>query len=133
MLGYYGESEKTSAVLKDGWLCTGDIALINDAGYIKIKGRSDDLIIKSGMNVYPAEIEGVLKQDFRVKEVLVYGYRDSIGTQIGMKLVGDFRSTEEVKQLCMKVLPSFQVPSAIELMDELPKNGSGKIIRRNLL
>jgi len=133
MLGYYREPEKTAAVLKDGWLCTGDIALINDAGFIKIKGRNDDLIIKSGMNVYPAEIEGVLKQDSRVKEVLVYGYRDSVGTQIGMKLIGDFSSTEEVKQLCIKALPSFQVPSAIELMDELPKNGSGKIIRRNLL
>lgn len=133
MLGYYREPKKTATVLKDGWLCTGDIALINDAGFIKIKGRNDDLIIKSGMNVYPAEIEGVLKQDSRVKEVLVYGYRDSIGTQIGMKLVGDFSSTEEVKQLCMKVLPSFQIPTAIELMDELPKNGSGKIIRRNLL
>lgn len=131
MLGYYREPEKTAAVLKDDWLCTGDIALINDAGFIKIKGRNDDLIIKSGMNVYPAEIEGVLKQDPRVKEVLVYGYRDSVGTQIGMKLVGDFSSTEEVKQLCMKVLPSFQVPATVELMDELPKNGSGKIIRRN--
>lgn len=133
MLGYYRESEKTANVLKDGWLCTGDIAAINDAGFLKIKGRNDDLIIKSGMNVYPAEIEGVLKQDPRVKEVLVYGFHNSFGTQIGMKLVGDFSSTEEVKQLCMKALPSFQVPSVIELVDELPKNGSGKIIRRNFL
>ena len=132
MLGYYREPEKTSKVLKDGWLCTGDIALINEAGFLKIKGRNDDLIIKSGMNVYPAEIEGVIKQDARVKEVVVYGFHNSFGTQIGMKLVGDFSSTEEVKQLCMKALPSFQVPSAIELVDELPKNGSGKIIRRNL-
>ena len=133
MLGYYREPEKTSKVLKDGWLCTGDVAIINDAGFLKIKGRNDDLIIKSGMNVYPAEIEGVIKQDSRVKEVLVYGFHNSFGTQIGMKLVGEFSSTEEVKQLCMKVLPSFQVPSDIELVDELPKNGSGKIIRRNLL
>ena len=130
MLGYYGEPEKTGKVLKDGWLCTGDIAVINDAGFLKIKGRNDDLIIKSGMNVYPAEIEGVIKQDTRVKEVLVYGFNNSFGTQIGMKLVGEFSSAEEVKQLCMKVLPSFQVPSAIELVDELPKNGSGKLIRR---
>ena len=132
MLGYYLEPEKTNTVLKDGWLCTGDIALINDAGFIKIKGRNDDLIIKSGMNVYPAEVEGVIKQDPRVKEVLVYGFHNSFGTQIGMKLVGEFSSSEEVKQLCLKVLPSFQVPSVIELVDELPKNGSGKIIRRNL-
>lgn len=55
MLGYYREPEKTSKVLKDGWLCTGDIAVINDTGFLKIKGRNDDLIIKSGMNVYPAE------------------------------------------------------------------------------
>ena len=133
MLGYYREPEKTAKVLKDGWLCTGDIAIINDAGFLKIKGRNDDLIIKSGMNVYPAEIEGVVKQDLRVKEILVYGFQNSFGTQIGMKLVGAFSSVEEVKQLCMKVLPSFQVPSVIELVDELPKNGSGKIIRRKML
>lgn len=133
MIGYYCEPEKTARVLKDSWLCTGDIAIINDAGFLKIKGRNDDLIIKSGMNVYPAEIEGVVKQDLRVKEVLVYGFQNSFGTQIGMKLVGAFSSVEEVKQLCMKVLPSFQVPSVIELVDELPKNGSGKIIRRKML
>lgn len=133
MLGYYCEPEKTNKVLKDGWLCTGDIAVINDAGFLKIKGRNDDLIIKSGMNVYPAEIESVIKQDPRVKEALIYGFHNSFGTQIGMKLVGEFSSTEKVKQLCMNVLPSFQVPSVIELVDELPKNGSGKIIRRNLL
>ena len=132
MLGYYREPEKTDKVLKESWLCTGDIAVINDAGFLKIKGRNDDLIIKSGMNVYPAEIEGVIKRDPRVKEVLVYGFHNSFGTQIGMKLVGDFSSIEEIKQLCIKELPSFQVPSAIKLVDELPKNGSGKIIRRNL-
>ena len=132
MIGYYSDPEKTQSVLTDGWLCTGDIALINDAGFLKIKGRSDDLIIKSGMNVYPAEIEGIIKQDARVKEVLVYGFRNSLGTQIGMKLVGDFSSAEEIKRLCVQVLPSFQVPSAIELVDELSKNGSGKIIRRSL-
>ncbi|MBQ8415777.1 MAG: acyl--CoA ligase [Clostridia bacterium] len=133
MLGYYSDAEKTHEVLKDGWLCTGDIAFLNDAGFLKIKGRNDDLIIKSGMNIYPAEIEGAIKQDPRVKEVLVYGFHNSFGTLIGMMLVGEFSSTEEVKQLCMKLLPSFQVPSVIELVDELPKNGSGKIIRRNLL
>ena len=133
MLGYYREPEKTDKALKKGWLCTGDIAVINDAGFLKIKGRNDDLIIKCGMNIYPAEIEGVIKQDPRVKEVLAYGFHNSFGTQIGMKLVGEFSSAEEVKQLCMKVLPSFQVPSVIELVDELPKNGSGKIIRRKML
>lgn len=132
MLGYYREPEKTAKVFKEGWLCTGDIAVINDAGFLKIRGRNDNLIIKSGMNVYPAEIESVIKQSPRVKEVLVYGFQNSFGTQIGMKLAGEFASAEEVKRLCMKELPLFQVPSVIELVDELPKNSSGKIIRRNL-
>lgn len=130
MLGYYGEPEKTRNILKDGWLCTGDIAVTNSAGFLKILGRRDDLIIKSGMNIYPAEVEGVLKQDSRVKEVLVYGFHTPFGTQVGMKLVGNFSSTKEVRQLCMSVLPSFQVPAVIELVDSLPKNGSGKTIRR---
>lgn len=130
MLGYYRDPEKTRTVLKNGWLCTGDIALINDAGFLKIKGRNDDLIIKSGMNIYPAEIESALKQDSRVNEVLVYGFRNHLGTQIGMKLVGDFSCVSEAKQLCLKILPSFQVPLLIELLDELPKTASGKIIRR---
>lgn len=130
MLGYYREPDQTSSVLRDGWLCTGDMAVINDVGFLKIKGRNDDLIIKSGINVYPAEMEGALKQDMRVKEVIVYGYRDPVGTQIGMKLAGEFTSVQEVRQLCMKILPSFQIPARIELVDELPKNGSGKVIRR---
>lgn len=130
MFGYYREPEKTHTILKDGWLCTGDIAIINDAGFLKIKGRNDDLIIKSGMNVYPAEIEGTLKQDPRINEVLVYGFQNQLGTQIGMKLTGDFPSAQEVKKLCIKLLPSFQIPSAIQLVEELPKNGSGKVIRR---
>jgi len=130
MLGYYKEPEKTRDVLKKGWLCTGDIAVINDAGFLKIKGRNDDMIIKSGMNIYPAEIEGVLKQDPRVKEVLVYGFDNILGIQIGMKIVSDFSSVNDVKQFCAKLLPPFQIPTKIELVDELPKNGSGKIIRR---
>ena len=131
MLGYYRENEKTCKVINDGWLCTGDIALINDKGFLKIKGRSDDLIIKAGMNIYPAEIESVLKRDTRVKEAFVYGFRSQLGMQIGLKLSGDFNSIDEVKNLCVKVLPSFQVPSQIELFDELPKNEFGKIIRKD--
>ena len=131
MMGYYRDPEKTSKILKKGWLCTGDIAVINDAGFLKIKGRNDDLIIKAGMNIYPAEIEAVLKQDKRVKEVQIYGFHDPSGTQIGLKIAGDFSTPEEVKIICKKALPSFQIPSSIELLKELPKNGSGKIIRRS--
>lgn len=130
MLGYYKNPEKTNQILKDGWLCTGDIALINDRGFLKIKGRSDDLIIRAGMNIYPAEIEATLKQNNRVKEALVYGFTNRFNTHIGLKIAGAFSTIEEVKHLCMELLPPFQIPSIIEIVDELPKNSSGKIIRR---
>ena len=130
MLGYYRDKEKSNQVLKDGWLCTGDIALMNDSGFLKIKGRTDDLIIKAGMNIYPAEIEATLKQNHRVKEVFVYGFTNRFGTHIGLKIAGNFSTIEEVKHLCTDLLPSFQIPSIIEIVDELPKNSSGKIIRR---
>ena len=130
MLGYYNEPDKTAEVLRDGWLCTGDIAVINDVGLLKIKGRSDGLIIKSGMNIYPAEIEAALKADPRVKEVLAYGFESKHGMQIGLKIAGDFNSVLEVKKLCSECLPFFQIPNYIEILPELTKNASGKIARR---
>lgn len=130
MLGYYQAHTQTTKALRDGWLCTGDIACINEKGLLKIKGRADDLIIKSGMNIYPAEIEAALKQSERVREVLVYGFENRFGSQIGMKVVGDFASVDEVKRLCVDILPAFQIPTRIELVAELPKNASGKLTRR---
>ncbi len=130
MLGYYREPKKTAEVLQNGWLCTGDVAVMNEAGLLKIKGRKDHLIIRSGMNIYPAEIESAVRMDPRVNEVLAYGFQDHYGTQIGMKIAGEFTSVEEVKRLCSECLPPFQVPARIEIVKKLPKNASGKIIRR---
>lgn len=129
MLGYYNNPEKTNAILSDGWLCTGDTASINEKGFLKIKGRSDDMIIKAGMNIYPQEIESALKTDPRVREVLAYGYLSIAGTQIGLNMAGDFCSEEEVMSLCREVLPQYQLPQRINLFPELEKNGSGKIKR----
>ncbi len=131
MAGYYNNSKKTAEVLKDGWLCTGDLALFNDKGLLKIKGRADDMIIKAGMNIYPQEIECSLKLDPRVKELYVCGHNDEkLGMQIVLNIVGEFSNVSEVKDLCRINLPAYMVPTKINLMDELPKNGSGKIIRR---
>lgn len=130
MSGYYNQPELTDKVMKKGWLCTGDIAVMDAEGLLNIKGRADDLIIRAGMNIYPQEIENALKFDSRVKEVLAYKIENSkLGIQIGLKISGNFSSTDEVKQLCAELLPSFQMPSVIELVEELPKNSSGKIIR----
>ena len=131
MAGYYNNPEKTSEVLKDGWLCTGDLALFTEEGLLKIIGRGDDLIIKAGMNIYPQEIESALKLDYRVKDVFVRGYTDDkLGVQIELNITGDFSDVSEVKDLCRINLSAYQVPTRINLLDEIPKNGSGKIIRR---
>ena len=131
MAGYYNNPQKTSEAMQDGWLCTGDLAMFNEEGLLKIKGRSDDLIIKAGMNIYPQEIENVLKQDSRVREVLAYGYNDERhGTQIALDITGEFLDAAEVKALCKRCLPGYQMPNRINLLKEVPKNGSGKIIRR---
>ena len=85
----------------------GDLALINQKGLLKIKGRADDLIIKAGMNIYPQEIEAALKTDSRVKELYVCGYDDEkLGTQIILNIVGDFSDISEVKELCRMHLPA---------------------------
>lgn len=131
MAGYYNDPQKTAEVLKGGWLCTGDLALFNEKGLLKIKGRSDDLIIKAGMNIYPQEIESALKMDPRVSELYVCGMNDEkLGVQIVLNVVGDFSNVAEVKELCYTHLPSYQMPTRINLVDSLPKNGSGKVIRR---
>lgn len=131
MVGYYNNPEKTSEVLKDDWLCTGDLALFTEEGLLKIKGRSDDMIIKAGMNIYPQEIESALKLDYRVKDVYVRGYiDDKLGVQIELNITGEFSNVSEVKELCRTNLIAYQVPTRINLMDEIPKNGSGKIVRK---
>lgn len=98
---------------------------------MKIKGRNDDLIIKAGMNIYPQEIVNAVKQDSRVHDVYVYGEADkNQGMQIIMNIVGKFSTSEEVRLLCRGCLPAYQVPAKINLLDELPRNGSGKIVKR---
>ena len=130
MLGYYNMPQKTKETLNKGWLCTGDIALINDIGLLKIQGREDQMIIKGGMNIYPAEIENSLRKDRRVHDVIAFGYEKEYGTQIGIRIVGDFSSVDEVKKICQKILPVYQMPTFIEILKELPKNASGKVVRK---
>lgn len=131
MMGYYNNPEKTSEVLKNGWLCTGDLAIFTEEGFLKIKGRSDDLIIKAGMNIYPQEIESALKLDSRVKDIYVRGYSDEkLGNQIELNITGDFSDVSEVRELCRSNLSTYQIPAKINLLNELLKSASGKIVRR---
>ena len=131
MIGYYNAETETAKVLHQGWLCTGDISSIIDNKWLKIHGRADDMIILSGMNIYPSEIETEMKKDKRTKEVLVYALNDlKFGVRIAMDICGDFSDKTEVLKLCKQRLSDYQVPTVINLVESLEKNGSGKIIRK---
>jgi len=133
MMGYYEQSSMTEKVLKDGWLHTGDIAVMNESGFVSIRSRKDDMIIKAGINIFPQEIENILKTDERVEEVLAYGVTDTIlGQKIALKIKGRFSNKDEIIGLCHEKLPAYEQPSIVEIVEEIPKNGSGKMIRRNI-
>ena len=131
MKGYYNDPEATKKVLKRGWLHTGDIAEVNRKGIITIKSRKDDMIIRAGINIYPQEIENALKQDERIKDIVVFGKEnETAGQKICVKVVTDNLSKADIYNICKKLLPLYQLPDIIEIEDEIPKNASGKIMRR---
>ncbi len=130
MVGYFDDKKRTEAVKRHGWLHTGDIGYFDKRSWLYIKGRKDDMIIRAGMNIYPAELESRLSDDTRVKDILVYGYEKGGTQEIGMYISGTFVTVGEVFDLCRKRLPAYQLPSRIEILDELPKNKSGKLRRR---
>ncbi len=126
MQGYFNDEARTKTVLMDGWLHTGDMAYWDHSGMLCVQGRKDDMIIRAGMNIYPAELENVLSADSRVQDVLIYGYEERETQAIGMKISGDFSNLEEVRALCREKLPNFQIPSKIELVDTCEVSWGGK-------
>ncbi|MCM3690263.1 fatty acid--CoA ligase family protein [Neobacillus niacini] len=135
MKGYYKMPEETAAALRDGWLYTGDLARMDDEGYFYIVDRKKDLIIVGGYNVYPREVEEVLYNHPDVVEVAVLGEPDSeFGESVKCYVVSKNPNTteEQFLEYCREHLAKYKVPSSIEFLEELPKNTTGKILRRAL-
>lgn len=130
MDGYFNDPQSTEKALRDGWLHTGDLAFIGEDGLLYIKGRRDDMIIRAGMNIYPAEIENALSADERIKEVRAYGYSSEGTQEIGITVCGELSSIEEAVSICRAKLPAYQMPSKIEIKDSLEKLPGGKRKRR---
>lgn len=129
MQGYYKNQELTDHVIANGWLHTGDIAEIKN-GLLYIKCRKDNMMIRAGMNIYPQDIESVLKKDDRIKEALAYGVKDkTVGERIILKVIASDLSTAEVFKICRDKLPSYQYPDRIEIVDHLEHTISGKLLR----
>lgn len=135
MRGYWNKPEETAGVLRDGWLRTGDVGHMDHRGVVSITDRKKDMIIVSGFNVYPNEVENVIAAMPGVLEVGVTGVTSAkSGETVKAVIVKkDPALTEEdVKQWCRKQLTRYKVPHVIVFVDSLPKTPVGKILRREL-
>jgi long-chain acyl-CoA synthetase len=138
MQGYWQQPEETAAVLRDGWLATGDVAVMDAEGYLRIVDRKKDLILVSGFNVYPNEVEDVIAQMDAVLEVAVIGVPDdTTGEAVRAYVVhnpehGTPLQADAVVAHCRQSLAAYKVPKVVVVREELPKSAIGKVLRKNL-
>lgn len=136
MRGYWHRPDETAAVLQNDWLSTGDMATLDEKGRIHLVERKKDLIIVSGFNVYPNEVEAVLAQHPKVLEAAVVGEQvSSTGEQVVAFIVprGDAPSVNDLLTFCRQQLTAYKVPKKIVFRQSLPKTPVGKVLRRALL
>jgi len=136
MDGYWQRPEETAKVLsEDGWLRTGDMAKMDEKGYFYIVDRKKDMILVSGFNVYPNEIEGVVAAHPKVVEVGAIGAADEKSGEVVKVVVvrsDPSLTVEALQAYCREELTGYKVPRYVEFVDELPKTNVGKILRREL-
>jgi fatty-acyl-CoA synthase len=136
MEGYYKDPEATSSVIRDGWFHTGDMAVVDDEGYVTITDRSKDIIISGGENISSVEIENSLYANPKVLECAVVAVPDKNWGEVPKAIVvlkpGQTATEEEMLAYCKANLAGFKVPKSIELRDTLPKGGTGKILKAEL-
>jgi long-chain acyl-CoA synthetase len=136
MSGYYKKPEETAIALKDGWFYTGDIGYFDEDGYLTISDRKKDMIVASGFNVYPKEIDEILFEHPKVLEACCIGVPDEYrGETVKAYVVvkpGESLTEQEVISFCKGKLTAYKVPTIVEFIGELPKSAIGKIMRREL-
>jgi len=136
MMGYWNNPQETAHALTDGWLHTGDIAVMDEDGYFTIVDRKKDLILSAGFNVYPREVEEVLYKHPKVELAAVIGIPNKVrGERIAayIKLKNGQKATAaEIRQFCKEHLADYKVPRKIVFRDELPVSIAGKVLRRVL-
>jgi long-chain acyl-CoA synthetase len=136
MAGYWNQPQETAKVmLPDGWLRTGDMAMVDKDGFFRIVDRKKDMILVSGFNVYPNEIEDAVAMNPKVAEVAAVGVPDEHSGEVVKIFVvkkDDSLTEEELKTFCKTQLTHYKLPKYIEFRKELPKSNVGKILRREL-
>lgn len=136
MLGYYNQPEATAAALKDGWLHTGDMARLDAEGFVYIVDRLKEIIIVSGLNVYPREVEEILYQYPGVQEAAVIGVPDKLRGEVPCAYIvlkpDAVYDRKDLMHHLHQNLANFKLPKDIVVMEALPKNATGKIMKREL-
>jgi long-chain acyl-CoA synthetase len=136
MEGYYNLPEETSKTITRDWLHTGDLGKMDAEGFVTITGRKKDLIISAGENIYPREIEEVLVQHPKVKEVAVIGVKDEVRGEVPKAFViardGMTVDEKELRQFCRENLAGYKVPRHFAIVPDLPRTPTGKILKRML-
>lgn len=134
MRGYWNNDEDTKVIIKDRWLYTGDLATVDEDGYIFVKGRKDDIIKYLGHRISPVEIEAAINTYEHVLESAVVGFENSEGKQIKAFIVPRNKGVniEEINAHIKRLLPPFKRPQIIEFISELPRTANGKIKRSEL-
>lgn len=137
MKGYWNRPEDTEQTFRNGWFMTGDLGYMDDQGYFYVVDRKKDIIIASGFNIYPREIEEILYEHEAVQECVVAGIPDPYrGETVKAYIVlkqGATVTEEELDKYCRENLASFKIPRLYEFRNELPKTAVGKILRRALV
>ncbi|MCX7982903.1 MAG: long-chain-fatty-acid--CoA ligase [Syntrophales bacterium] len=133
MKGYWQNEEATRETIVSGWLHTGDLAYMDEDGYIYLKGRKKDMIIRGGENIYPAEIEAVLLQHPKIKEAAVIGVPDDYWGEIVKAVIvlkeGEMATGDEIISYCKDRLASYKKPALVEFRTSLPKNAMQKVLK----
>jgi long-chain acyl-CoA synthetase len=135
MQGYWNRPDETAKTLKDGWLYTGDVARMDEDGYFYIVDRKKDMILVSGFNVYPNEVEDCIARLDQVQESAVIGVPDAKSGEAVWAFVvlrESGLSAEDIRNHCKNELARYKVPSRVEFRDELPKTPVGKVLRKEL-
>ena len=137
MAGYWRHPDETAAVLRDGWLYTGDVATMDAEGYFAIVDRRKDMIKTKGENVYPREVEEALYRHPKIKEAVVVGIPEAFSGEFIKAYVvlkeGATATERDILDFCARELAKFKVPKTVEFRAELPKTLIGKVLRRVLL
>lgn len=137
MKGYWNNPEATNEAIKDGWLLTGDLAKTDEEGFLFIVGRKKEMIISGGENIYPLEIEQVIRQLTGVLEVAVVGVADPLWGEVPEAFIvkeNESALTEQdILDYCQGAIAKYKIPKKVTFLKEMPKNATGKILKTHLV